>query len=288
MTMTAAPARPVTQAEIDAYKRDGAVVLRGIMPMEWVDLAREAVEEVHAERSNAEFFGDGNRSFLANMNGPRNDKVRRYLMESPVASIAGTVHGASSLHYFLDQIFYKAAGPVVRTDWHQDTPYLSITGRDVVRAWLPCDPAPRRIALQFVSGSHRWGVTYGTAPLPKDEETVKPADGGYSVAELQSDSSAPPLPDINANPEAYEIVGWDVELGDLVVFDGHILHGAGDTPDHPMDRRALAIMFAGPQESFVKRPGHSIPDSGVVSKAELKTGDILSEHPEAYPVVWRA
>jgi len=39
-----APLRAVTDAEIDRFWRDGVVVLRGVLPIAWVEVLRPAVE----------------------------------------------------------------------------------------------------------------------------------------------------------------------------------------------------------------------------------------------------
>ena len=43
--MHAAALREVTRGEIDAYRRDGAVLLRGILPREWVEKTAAGLEE---------------------------------------------------------------------------------------------------------------------------------------------------------------------------------------------------------------------------------------------------
>jgi ectoine hydroxylase-related dioxygenase (phytanoyl-CoA dioxygenase family) len=288
MTLTAEPVRPVTADEIDAYRADGAVLLTGIMPMAWVDLVRTGIEEIHENPGDsADFFGEGNQSFLANMNGPRNEKIWRYISQSPAASIAAAVHAADRMSYFKDQLFYKAAGPVNASAWHQDTSYLNVTGSDLVRVWLPCDPAPRETAIEVVAGSHAWGITYRIAAVPTDN-TVRTSGGGFSVQDLRVDEAAPPLPDINAHRDEYRILGWDVEPGDALVFHGSILHGAGSSAYQPKPRRVLAVLYAGPRERYVQRPGRSSVDIASFRGTQLNDGELLSDHPEVYPLVWSA
>jgi hypothetical protein len=42
--MAADPLRPVTTTEIEAFDRDGAVLVKGILPPEWVDRARSGLD----------------------------------------------------------------------------------------------------------------------------------------------------------------------------------------------------------------------------------------------------
>jgi hypothetical protein len=291
MTMTSEATRPITQDEIDAYQRDGATVLRGIMPIEWVDLVREGIEEISQDPGPyADLFTSevGWRVLLSNMAGPRNPKIWRYITESPASTIAGSVHRATELYYFLDQVFYKTAGPVQPSTWHQDTPYFNATGLDTVRAWLACDPAPRETAIEVVAGSHRWGTTFQTRPTDIDEGSgIDNSSGGaFSVSQIAIDREATPLPDIQANRDAYKILGWDVEPGDLVVFHGHILHQAGGSAFQPLPRRVLAVMYAGADERFVRRGDNAIPDMSVVKGADIAGGARFGDYPDVYPRTW--
>ena len=40
------------------------------------------------------------------------------------------------------------------------------------------------------------------------------------------DQSLPPVPDINANRDSFDIIGWHYEPGDVLLFHGHVLHSA--------------------------------------------------------------
>ncbi len=50
--MSARPTRPVTTEEIEAFQRDGAVLLPGVLAPEWVALVADGLEEYFAERSS--------------------------------------------------------------------------------------------------------------------------------------------------------------------------------------------------------------------------------------------
>ncbi len=47
--MRAEPLRPVTQEEVEAFHRDGAVLIQGVLGCEWVELAREGLDIAIAE-----------------------------------------------------------------------------------------------------------------------------------------------------------------------------------------------------------------------------------------------
>ena len=87
--------------------------------------------------------------------------LARFVAESPVAELVGRILD-SPVRFYMDQMFYKPAGEIEPTPWHQDTCYYNIEGQDLVRAWVSPDPVPREISMEVVRGSHRWNVTYHT------------------------------------------------------------------------------------------------------------------------------
>ena len=43
--------------------------------------------------------------------------------------------GVKHLNFFYDQIFVKEPGGTTATPWHQDFPYLPISGDQILRIW---------------------------------------------------------------------------------------------------------------------------------------------------------
>ena len=107
---------------------------------------------------------------------------------------------------------------------------------------------------------------------------------------LPAEAPAPPAlplpPDIEGHKDSFDILGWDYQPGDVLLFHGHILHGAtgGITLDHP--RRAHASMWAGPDVHYVHRFGQVVPDPKALYELKPKTGQALGEFPEVFPVAW--
>jgi ectoine hydroxylase-related dioxygenase (phytanoyl-CoA dioxygenase family) len=281
------PLRPITSEEIAAFRRDGAVVLRQILPLEWVRRVGAALDALDADPPALaqRTESDGARSLVVQLAASVSDELRRYAFESPAAEIAATLHGSAQLHYYLDQVFCKQPGRVGETDWHQDTAYLNVEGHDLIRVWTPCDPVPRELAIEVVRGSHRWNVTYRTN-IPEAARQPAAQAGGYSYGNLDADLSLPPVPDIAGQRDSFDILGWAVEPGDVVVFHGHILHGAGGLPHHPLPRRAFAVLYAGDDERFLWRGDGSVPDNASLNGIRLLTGERLRDRPDAFPQVW--
>jgi ectoine hydroxylase-related dioxygenase (phytanoyl-CoA dioxygenase family) len=62
--------------------------------------------------------------------------------------------GSTQVRFFHDHVLVKERGTVQRTPWHQDIPYYNVEGRQNVSMWIPVDPVPRGVTLEFVVGSH--------------------------------------------------------------------------------------------------------------------------------------
>jgi len=253
------------------YERDGVVCLRGVFPTTWRDFLADAIEAAmrspgpHAEEyeppgGTGRFFGDLE---LAE----RLPDFRRFALESPAAAIAGQVMGASAVRFFYDQLLVKEPGTSARTPWHQDQPYWAVSGRQVCSVWLPLDPVPEDVSVEYVAGSHRW-----------------PAFSPYHFANgaPYQGTGLPALPDIEARRGEFDIRRFAMAPGDCLVFQAMIVHGApGNAGRHR--RRALVTRWTGDDARYCRRPGEvAIPttDPGLAHGAPLEG--------ERFPLAWVA
>ena len=67
------------------------------------------------------------------------------------------------------------------------------------------------------------------------------------------------LPDIDADPAAFRIVGWALEPGDAVFFHMLTLHSAGRSLRRAR-RRAFSVRFLGDDVTHAPRPWKTSPD----------------------------
>lgn len=172
---------------------------------------------------------------------------RAMLERSPLPDRVAELWGAPSVWFMYEQVFLKEGGEARRTPWHQDSSYLTIAGPHLAVVWIPFDPLPRELSLEFVRGSHR-GVLYNGSSFELGDDT----------APLHPGASLPRLPDIEADRGAWDIVSWAVEPGDVVVFHPAMLHGGA--PTHAgMRRRTLTLRFFGEQAFYDPREGRAGP-----------------------------
>ena len=296
-------ARPVTDTEIAAFHRDGAVLLRGVLVQEWLDLVADGLEECFAERDHmsSEVVSRGATVRADQLLAARSASLRRFADESPVGGLVGSVLAAPA-RFYMDQMFFRRAGPMAPTPWHQDISYHNVEGEDLVRAWVSPDHVPRSASLEVVRGSHRWGVTFrpmvGHDPDMSEEENAlrmaiarkrgvyEKGGEGFAYRRTVMDKSLPPTPDVPRHRESFDVMGWDYEPGDVILFHGNLLHGAPEGVILERDRRAYAALFAGPRTRYVQRLGQSVPDPPALVEQKPQTGQTLDSFGDVFPLVW--
>lgn len=294
--------REVTENERKNFHRDGAVHLKGVLGSEWNDILEEGLEY---SQSNPDGMSAGVDMPLRIDQFPASHSpmLAKLMAESPVAEIVGSVMQVP-VRFYMDQMFYKPAGEISQSAWHQDTCYYNVEGHQLVRAWICADPAPREVSLEVVRGSHLWNITY-RPPVGMDPESDpeaahqleedfasgkvligKEAHEQWTYFDSFMDPSLPSLPEIDRFRDSFEILGWDYSPGDVILFHGNILHSArgGSTLPHP--RRAHASLWAGPDVRYIRRRSQSIPDPIALYDEKPRDGQPLSDFPNVFPIAW--
>jgi ectoine hydroxylase-related dioxygenase (phytanoyl-CoA dioxygenase family) len=298
--MPTAPIRAVTADEITAFHRDGAVLVKQVLPTEWVETAARGLDAAIAQPDA--MSSDLGTLRVDQFPAARSVDLRRLVDDSPIAEIVGTAL-RSPVSFYMDQLFHKPAGLVPATAWHQDTCYYNVEGHDLIRAWVSPDLVPRDLSLEVVRGSHRWNATY--SPLagrdPRDDsgaraqldasradEPMIGADAfdGWSYWSGVKDAALPPVPDIEMHRDSFDIIGWEYEPGDVLLFHGHILHSALGGIVSEIGRRAHASLWAGRDVRYVHRRGQVIPDPVALYAHRPRTGQYLSEFPDVFPALF--
>ena len=273
----------VGEREVERFWRDGVLCLRGLFSR-WVDPMRAAIEEALAapgplaqNAARADYRATGHertRSFHIELGlWSRHPAFRAFALESPAADIADRLLQGPEVNLFFDQLFVKEPGsPEQRTPWHQDQAYWPISGRQVVSVWVPFDPVSEQTgALRYVRGSHDWNLRF------------RPRDFGPAQRMLE-DIAGEPAPDIDAAPEGYEVLSWNLAPGDCLVHHGMAMHSAPGNTSAQTRRRAHSSRFTGGDVRWD-------PRSGILERIPLMTTLPLSLQPgdpltcDAFPVV---
>lgn len=284
----------VSDTDIARYQRDGAVLIKRALRPEALALLEIGVEEVYRElgkryTSVSSPTGDG-RTVVKEYVSQDSPSLRALLNDGAIGELGAALMQTRSAQLVLDQVFYKTKGPIVPTPWHQDTPFLRVRGNDLIRLWFPCDFSPRELTVQVVRGSHRWNVVYNTSGETPNEtmivDTTNKSDpGGVGDARL------PPVPDIARHRDSFDILGWDVEPGDALAFQGNMLHGTDGHPGHDRPRRAFAVLLGGPDLRYHAPRGKAFPAPGKIQGMpfdDIPDGAPIGDHATAFPLCWRA
>ncbi len=257
------------RATIEAFARDGAVFIPGLLREHVASLA-DAVEANMAAPSAFQRSyqpDDGTAQFFQDYcNWQRFDGYRRAIYESAMAEAAAALMGSGRARLFHEHVLVKEPGNSMKTPWHQDQPYYLVDGRQSVSFWVPLDPVPREIGVEYVAGSHRWGRDF--RPQRFDGSALYQGDTSEAV------------PDMETRRDEFTVLGWSMQPGDAVAFDFRTLHGAPANFTKNR-RRAVSFRWVGDDARFAKRPGRTSPPFPHLSFED----GALFDGPE-FPVVW--
>jgi ectoine hydroxylase-related dioxygenase (phytanoyl-CoA dioxygenase family) len=257
----------VDPGTVEAFARDGAVVVRGVLTAAEVSDVRAGIDRVLAEPGPLALVASDPAdpgAFVEDF--CRWDQVPEYgrvIRESALADVAGELMGSRSVRLFHDHTLVKEPGTRQPTPWHQDQPYYNVTGRQNVSVWAPVDPVDEPSTLRFVAGSHR-----GPWLMPR---TFRDAQARWFP-----EGTLAELPDVDADPDAYPVLAWALEPGDAVFFHMLTLHSAGGHPG-PGRRRAFSVRFLGDDARHAPRPWRTSPE--FPGLAEVLPAGAPMDHP---------
>ena len=172
----------------------------------------------------------------------------------------------------------RAPPPQFRTPFHQDEPFWSVEGFDTCSAWMPLVPVERASALEFVAGSHMMGPYQ----QPNFGELV-----GDARDLVQYDSSFKPFPDVEAERHrSLDVLGWEMQPGDVVVFNGRMIHGGSGNLAPGRALEVFNTKWLGDDVRVCFRETGMDPDhSHIMRRAGLQPGDRIGT--TLYPEIWR-
>ena len=262
----------VDAATVDAYRRDGCVVLRQLFTPAEVDTVRMGIER-NLEAPGPLFAvasrdSDPGRFVEDFCNWERIPEYASIAFESPAADVAGALVGSSAVRLFHDHLLVKEPGTVQPTPWHQDQPYYNVDGFQNASMWMPVDTVPLESTLEFLAGSH-----LGPWLMPRTflSEQARWFPEG-SLAELD---------DIEADRGSHDIRAWALEPGDVVFFHMLTAHHAYGVPGTGR-RRAFSLRFLGDDMTHAPRTWRTSPQFDGLED-ELPAGHAM-DHPR-FPVL---
>jgi len=250
------PGAVLNDAEVDRFSEDGANVIRAV-DEDWVEYLRAGAEKNLGNPGalcdeHAAAQGTGGRFHDDQFLWRRHEPFKEFVLHSGAGALAAQAMGSSTAHIFYDQLFVKEPGTAAATPWHNDTSYWHTQGSQICSIWVALDEVPRERGLSYVRGSHRWGLMHRITNFSggdhSDRNTYDDVDG----------AQLPAVPDVDAGVARgeYELLSWDMQPGDILLFYSAMMHGApGTPPAAPHRRRGYATRWCGDDVTFENRPG---------------------------------
>jgi phytanoyl-CoA hydroxylase len=209
-------------AEIESYRREGVLTVRGLLDSAEVNRYRRAVDaqvEKYLSGRSSEPSGYERVFIQLHLMWQRDETLRELSFNPTLARIASALGEMSRVRIFLDQIIYKQPG-AEPTRAHQDAPYLSFNDSRSLNCWVALDDTTRQNgALEYLIGSHHGGLLR-LVHLDRQDELLRD------------------FPALRQSP--VRLV--DAQAGDVVFHNCHIVHRAyANSTDRP--RRAYSIQF---------------------------------------------
>jgi ectoine hydroxylase-related dioxygenase (phytanoyl-CoA dioxygenase family) len=232
----------VIDRDVEAYERDGAVCVRGVVTTEELASLRAGIETNLADLSPlaqvASKPNDPGRFVEDFCNWQRIAQYETFFRTSQVTTVAKMLMRTQSIRTYHDHLLVKEAGTTQPTPWHQDQPYYNVSGRQIISAWVPVDPVPRESTLEFVVGSHQG-------------EWLMPRTFLHREAKWFPEGTLQEIPD-----DPQPVVGWALEPGDVVFFHALTLHRSAGASTR---RRVVSFRYLGDDARHAPRRWRTSP-----------------------------
>jgi len=238
----------LTQHQIDQFKADGAVFLKGKFSSQWIEQLTHGIDAnmKHPSPRFARHTKDDDAPgyFEDFWVWDRHQGFEKFVFQSPAAKIAAELLGAKKINLVMDNWFFREAGSKSGAPFHHDISYFDFEGSMCV-LWLPLASVKRHEGIAWVKGSHLWNKLFLRTRFregyQEDGEAGEVNGKTYHLT-----------PDILNNQQNYEFLEWDFELGDCVFFDMRTLHGNLNQaiPDDNVHRYTLRMAKEGSKVEY--------------------------------------
>ena len=265
MTTLPEPCRPITGEEIDIYRRDGVVCLRGILDRHWIDSLLPVSRHIAVDKEDVGLLPTYPGRYMSR----KVPEFRKFVFESPVAEAAARVMQSGSVRFFFDEFFVKPPRSSETTIWHTDRMGWPTIGKMVPSIWIPLTPITQENSLECIAGSHHQDVRYWLFS-PNARQMQRPDD---RAPHANGDK-------LRADPNN-QFLKWEMGPGDLLIVHPWTLHYShGNSSDGW--RIAVSIRVFGDDIRWRPRPD-------CVNLAGVSLDEMIEGEPPAgplFPVLW--
>lgn len=262
--------------DLDAFAREvwapGSAGLSGPSAFGDFNAARRAIRADPAARPLRDPVPAGNAGayFFTKNTWLATPAIRAVALDSQLPELLADMLDTTRLHFWNDLTHYRLPHTAQRTAFHQDLPYMQADGRKAAAAWINLDPpGPGAASPQFVRGSNRWNKVFAANSVVA--QTPLPG------------STLPRLPDIEGEISDFEIISFDTQPGDVIIYDARTVMGCPGNPGAQL-QRSLSLHYCGDDMVYCRRPGRLRALLEYAGEEGQEIGDRM--HPVVWPRPW--
>ena len=253
----------LSEDQLNSYKRDGVIFVKNAISNLWLDKLADGIEESikHKSVTGKIISGKDNGGFSGDIDlWYKQDVFYNFFLNSPCSEYAEQVLNSQVVRHFYDQTFVKPAGCHLATPWHHDITFwpVDLKKNNICSIWITLDQVTKETSgLEFIKGSHLWD-NYWKSYAPGSEALVN--------------KSHEDLPDIDSLRSSHEFFSPEMQPGDALIFNAHIVHGSSSNLSLDKPRRAFTSRWCDDKTVFEDR----IKTKPITASHNLKNGDFLS------------
>ena len=237
IAMNRRPLRPISQEDIDTYKRDGAVCLRQVFDQDWIDTLLPIMKRMLIDKEDFGLLPHRPTNFMSRVI----PEFRELAFNSPLGEACGRTMESKEVRFLFDQYFAKPPHSEAKTVWHNDRSGWPVTGTMIPSFWMPLTPIVKANCLEVIAGTQHqdvmyWNSTANSRQMIKRPDTVNVPDGES----------------VRNNPD-YTFLSWDMDPGDVLLVHPWVLHYSSGNPTDDW-RIAISIRPLGDDIRWDPRP----------------------------------
>ncbi len=231
------PSRPISDDDIETYRRDGAVCLRKVFDRDWIDALLPIAQAMVIEKKDFGLLPHRPVNFMSRVI----PAFRELAFDSPMGEACGRTMQSKEVRFLFDQVFAKAPRSEAKTVWHNDRSGWPVTGTMIPSFWMPLTPVVKANSLEVIAGSHSNDVVYWNL-TSNSRQMIKPPDR----------LNVPNGEEVRNNPD-FRFLSWDMEPGDALLIHPWALHYSSGNPTDGW-RIAVSIRPLGDDVRWDPRP----------------------------------
>ena len=229
--MTTAQAN-LTEEQLQTFEDQGYLIIRGLLEREEIQMLIDNFMRMHAggpidgcfsPAPPEEAKGDILKQYPRMMHPHRVDDLSlRYLLDARIGTVLEGLFGEEPLAA-QSMLYFKPAGARGQA-LHQDNFYLKVEPGTCIAAWVALDPADRENGgLEVVPGTHKMDI----------------------FCPEEADSSISFTRDYVPIPAGLKAVPVDLQPGDVLFFNGSLVHGSKPNSSADRFRRSFICHYIG-------------------------------------------